>query len=140
MIAEDGSPFFSSRSNRLFRGAIVICALTLGGCFSSSPDEGFIENIEKKPSVPADVLISWAANREAAVNTTGGGYKVSYSTDSTFPAGSTTTLDVPYSSGASAPTSIMVSQLNPGTYYVRITAYTASLQSLPSSRITVTVP
>lgn len=70
------------------------------------------------------VQISWNSNPETAVNQSGGGYMVYYSSNSGFDISDTgvTEIDVPYSSGATAPTSTQV-QLLPGTYYIRIIAY-----------------
>lgn len=70
------------------------------------------------------VNISWDANREAAVNTTGGGYKVYYSTNSGFDITDpgVTEVDVPYAGGASAPTTVAV-QLDRTRYYIRVVAY-----------------
>lgn len=70
------------------------------------------------------VQISWNANPETAVNQSGGGYKVYYSSNSGFNIsdGGVTEIDVPYSSGATAPTLTQV-QFLPGTYYIRIIAY-----------------
>lgn len=70
------------------------------------------------------VQISWNSNPETTVNQSGGGYKVYYSSNSGFNIsdGGVTEIDVPYSSGATAPTSTQV-QLLPGTYYIRIIAY-----------------
>jgi hypothetical protein len=62
------------------------------------------------------VTISWAANREAAVNTTGGGYTVAISGQ--------TPIDVPYVSGTTAPTSTTTTLLS-GSYSVTVTAYSA---------------
>lgn len=70
------------------------------------------------------VQISWNSNPETSVNQSGGGYKVYYSSNSEFNIsdGGVTEIDVPYSSGATAPTSTQV-QFLPGTYYIRIIAY-----------------
>lgn len=72
------------------------------------------------------VKILWNSNPETAVNQSGGGYKVYYSSNSGFNISDNgvTEIDVPYSSGATTPTSILV-QLLPGTYYIRIIAYSA---------------
>ncbi len=69
-----------------------------------------------------NIQISWNGNPETAVNRSGGGYKVYYSTDSSF--NPSTVIDVPYISGVSAPTSILV-PLSPATYYIRVAAYSA---------------
>lgn len=72
------------------------------------------------------IQISWNPNPETAVNRTGGGYKVYYSSNSGFAIsdGGVTEVDAPYSSGATAPTSTQV-RFFPGTYYMRIIAYSA---------------
>jgi hypothetical protein len=73
------------------------------------------------------------------VNRSGGGYRVSIVGQPT--------VDVPYVSGATAPTTTTV-KLAQGTYTVTVVAYaaldaqggTAGSQSAPSGAITVTVP
>jgi len=62
------------------------------------------------------VTISWAANLETAVNRAGGGYTVNISGQPS--------IDVPYVSGPSAPTSVTTS-LFTGTYTVTVVAYSA---------------
>jgi hypothetical protein len=90
--------------------------------------------------VPRTVVLHWTANREAAVNTTGGGYKVYYSQAAGFSIPVADVLDVPYASGSAAPTTASVT-LSPGVYYFRVAAYSA-LNSLSngSSQLTVTIP
>ncbi len=93
-----------------------------------------------RPS-PAEhlVTISWAANRETGVNKAGGGYRVSISGQPT--------IDVPWVSGATAPTSIDVT-LFTGRYTVTVAAYAAldpqggstGSQSAPSQVLAVKVP
>ena len=75
---------------------------------------------------PVSILISWNANPETAINRSGGGYKVYYSNNSGFNPGDggVTEIDVPYDSGVSAPTSLQI-EVDPGTYYIRIAAYSA---------------
>ena len=95
------------------------------------------------------VRVSWAANRETAVNTTGGGYRVHYAPFSGFTpgAGGTFTQDVPYVSGSSAPVSVDLSLSN-GTWFFKIEAYsslnrpgsTGGSSSQPSSQVSVVVP
>ena len=95
------------------------------------------------------VQISWSTNPETAVNRGGGGYKVYYSSTSGFNLsdGDVTEIDVPYISGSTAPTSTQV-QLLPGTYYIRIVAYSAlnapgtinGSSSTATSQITLIVP
>jgi hypothetical protein len=85
------------------------------------------------------VTLAWAPNHEKGVNSTGGGYEISIS--------SQPTINVPYASGPTAPTSA-VTTLQTGTYTVTVRAYaaldvqgggTGSL-SAPSQSLTVNVP
>ena len=90
-------------------------------------------------SSPIPVTLSWDANRESAVNRAGGGYEVSISGQPP--------RDVPFTSGALAPTSIAV-ELVPGTYTVTVRAYaaldpqggTTRTFSAPSPAFTLMVP
>lgn len=92
---------------------VVAFLLTACGSDSSSGD-----------SSKKTVTISWTANKESGVNRSGGGYQIYYSTTSGFDAGSASSVDVPYESGSSAPTSVDI-DLKEGTYYFRIAAYSA---------------
>ena len=91
-----------------------------------------------------NVTVSWTANKEVDVNKTGGGYKIYYSPLSGFAVGDggVTVVDVPYASGASAPTSKVMS-LPSCLYYVRVAGYSAlgggSTSDL-STEVSVTVP
>ena len=78
------------------------------------------------PATNPSIQVSWNASLAIAVNRPGGGYKVYYSTNSGFNPGDggVTEIDVPYSSGVLAPTSVVIS-VSPGTYYIRIVAYSA---------------
>lgn len=63
------------------------------------------------------VTISWTANRESAVNSVGGGYRVSISGQAP--------IDVPYvSPGPLAPTSVTTTLVT-GSYTVTVIAYSA---------------
>jgi hypothetical protein len=85
------------------------------------------------------VTISWAANHERGVNASGGGYKVNVA--------GKPTIDVPYVSGAAAPTSTDLT-LTTGSYAVTVTAYalldaqggSTGSQSAPSQAYTLRVP
>jgi hypothetical protein len=85
------------------------------------------------------VNISWPANREAAVNKAGGGYKVAISGQPL--------IDVPYVSGLAAPTTT-IATLTAGNYSVTVTAYSAlsptggatGSTSVPSATFTFSVP
>ncbi len=98
------------------------------------------------PAATRNVQISWSANNESRVNTTGGGYRVYISTTSGFNITDpgVTVVDVPYVSGSQAPTSTTVTLNSSTTYYVRVVAYSAfpsaNTSSAPSAQITVAVP
>lgn len=77
-------------------------------------------------STSKTILVAWSPNRETAVNTTGGGYKVYYSsTDPLVPVLTSSVVNVPYVSGALAPTTTELTSLTSGTYYVKVVAYSA---------------
>jgi hypothetical protein len=83
--------------------------------------------------------LSWAANREAAVNSAGGGYIVAISGQSA--------VNVAYVSGVTAPTT-MTTTLMSGSYTATVTAYSAIIPpaggtgstSQPSSTFSFSVP
>jgi hypothetical protein len=75
--------------------------------------------------VPRSVVISWNANREKAVNSAGGGYRVYYSTLNNFSTTGASAVSAPYASGSTAPTSAIIPSLPSGTYYYRVVAYSA---------------
>jgi len=89
------------------------------------------------------VNLSWAANREAAVNSAGGGYTVAISGHAP--------IDVPYVSGPAAPTTTAATLMS-GSYSVTVTAYSAlnpttgisgggtGSTSAPSAAFTFSVP
>ena len=101
------------------------------------------------PPTIRNVTISWNANRETAVNTTGGGYKVYYSTTPGFDItdAGVTVIDVPFVAPPRTPTSVSVDLLS-GRYYFRVVAYSALISpwgsggstSTPSAQISVLVP
>ena len=126
---------------------LVLVALILGafGCGggggSSSPPPA-------PPTVSQNknVLISWSANNEIKVNTTGGGYRVYVSATANFNIGDAgvAVVNMPYVSGAAAPTSTTV-LLASGTYYTKVLAYSVfpagqNNTSALSSEISVSVP
>ena len=101
------------------------------------------------PSTIRTVNISWNANRETAVNTTGGGYKVYYSTSAGFAVtdAGVSVMDVPFVVPPRAPTTLVL-QLPSGVYYFRVVAYSAltapwgidGSTSVPSAQISLVVP
>jgi hypothetical protein len=104
-------------------------ALTFAACGGS----------KSTPITSHQVTISWAANHEKGVNSTGGGYKVNVAGKGT--------IDVPYVSGATAPTSTELT-LTTGSYAVTVTGYalldanggSTGSQSPPSQAYTINVP
>jgi hypothetical protein len=95
------------------------------------------------------VMFTWDANREAAVNQPGGGYRLYYSTNSGFALADpgVDMIEVAYVSGALAPTTALL-QLHRTNYYFRVVAYSAltapwgsgGSSSEPSAQVTVLVP
>lgn len=88
------------------------------------------------------IRLSWASNRETAVNREGGGYRVFISRGTTFDRAKATMIPVPYVSGPEAPTSIVVPNTKRGTYSVSIEAYsnsTAAVSNL-SEELALQVP
>ena len=85
------------------------------------------------------VNLSWTANREAAVNSTGGGYIVAISGQAP--------ITVPYVSGAAAPTTLSTTLMS-GSYSATVTAYSALIPpaggtgstSSPSATFSFSVP
>ncbi|BAU50255.1 hypothetical protein SVA_3721 [Sulfurifustis variabilis] len=89
-----------------------------------------------------NVRVSWAPNRETAVNGPGGGYRVYHAPSPDFALdGAEGVVDVPYASGARAPTAAILS-LPSGTHYLKVVAYSTinPTGSGPSAEIAVVVP
>ena len=94
------------------------------------------------------IQVTWAANRENAVNKAGGGYKVYYSRTSGFSLSGASYVDVPYVSGAAAPVTTILSNLIKGTYYIKVVAYSSlntpggsgGTTSSTSTEISINVP
>ena len=94
------------------------------------------------------VDVTWTANREKAVNSAGGGYKVYYSRVSGFDIGTASVVNVPYVSGPAAPVTATLTNLLYGTTYFKVVAYsalnapgtTSGSQSQPSTQFSVSLP
>jgi hypothetical protein len=122
----------SGRANSIL--AVVLIALLLAACGG-----GGGSSAPAPTPTSHTVDISWTANRETAVNTTGGGYIVAVSGQAP--------IDVPWVSGPSAPTTVSTTLLS-GSYTVTVTAYSAlnppggvsGSTSLPSTTYNFTVP
>ena len=87
------------------------------------------------------VKISWEANREKAVNSAGGGYKVYYSQTDGFDISGADSIDVPWVSGQT-PTFTAI-PFTAGTWYIKVVAYSAlggGSVSVPSTQISIAVP
>lgn len=105
---------------------VTVFVISCGGGSSgsdSTSDTG-LDTDTDTPSPKKTATISWTANRESGVNSSGGGYKVYYSKSYLFDASSTESVDVPYVSGATAPTTTDI-ELSEGFYYIKVVAYSA---------------
>jgi hypothetical protein len=117
------------RSTTWKAAVLAGAALVLGACHSTSGP----------PPANHQVTISWQPNHESGVNKAGGGYRVSIDGQQA--------IDVPWVSGATAPTSTEVT-LFTGSHSVTVAAYAAldaqggssGSQSAPSQVLTVSVP
>jgi len=88
---------------------VLLCSITLAACGGGGGGEA------PRPQART-VTVAWDANRETGVNSAGGGYEVSITGQPP--------IDVPYVSGAAAPTSV-ARFLQAGTYLVTVRAYAA---------------
>jgi hypothetical protein len=115
-----------------------LLTLILTGC--SSGGGGDDDNNIVIPIVSM-VTVSWTANREAGVNNIGGGYTLYHSTTPGFSLEGAESVDLPYESGSTAPTSTTLAMLT-GTHYIKIVAYSAlnPAGGPASSQLTVTAP
>lgn len=113
---------------------ILITAACVAGCGGGGGGGG-------GPSAPAGPpTLVWAANHEKGVNSAGGGYQISISGQPP--------INVPYVSGAAAPTSLALTAVPKGTYTVSVRAFaaldasggTTVTFSAPSASIVVNVP
>lgn len=125
--------------SRLYAIATSLVLLLVVGCGGGGGGGGGAPAV----TLPT-VQVSWTENRESAVNTTGGGYRVYFSQTSGFTPGDAgvTVQDAPFVSGPAAPTSTSVS-LASGTYFFRVAAFSAvagGRESTPSAETSVIVP
>lgn len=111
-------------------GLVLVALIALSGCGGDASGS----------ATPAVVQVTWTANREAAVNSAGGGYRVYHSSMAGFDIAAAKVLDLPFVSG-SAPTSTKLT-LPSGTHYIRVVAYSALNPggSAASAEVAVTVP
>jgi hypothetical protein len=98
--------------------------------------------VSEGQSINATVQVTWTANRETAVNSTGGGYKVYFGRTANFDIAGASFVDVPFvAPGPLAPTTATLT-LSSGTNYIKIVAYSAlnPAGSAPSAAVSVNVP
>ena len=99
---------------------LLITPLLFLGCFNGCGGCG-------GSGTSRSVAVSWTANRDATVNTTGGGYAVYYSTSQGFDTSSASSVDVPYVSGSLAPISATLKLASGTTWYIKVVAYGSSV-------------
>lgn len=127
------------RSSNISR--MVVLSVLLAGCGGGGGGGGSPPPPSPPPTLHS-VSLSWQANREAAVNSAGGGYLLSISGQAP--------INCPFSGyvpPCTSPTSVQVS-LYTGSYTVTVAAYSAvngpgsttGSRSAPSVPLTVVVP
>lgn len=125
------------------RGACLLALLSLlAGCSGEGGDGAAAGDSSLAVAGVGNVRASWAPNRETAVNSPGGGYRIYYAPARNFALdGAVGVIDVPYASGALAPTFALLN-LPPGTHYLKVVAYSTlnPTGSEPSAEIAVVVP
>jgi hypothetical protein len=91
---------------------------------------------------PCGITLSWSTSPEGGVNQAGGGYRVyvTNTPDAVLP--NATSVTVAYDQQAGGTPTTAALQLTAGTWYVRITAYSAlnTVGSAPSTALEVAVP
>jgi hypothetical protein len=95
-----------------FCGLAAACFVVLSGCGGDGGGGGG----SGAAGSARTVVVSWAANREQGVNSSGGGYQVTIS--------GRPSINVPYVSGPEAPTTV-TAMLPRGTYVVNVRAFAA---------------
>ena len=146
---ENGGLLKATRNYRLC-GLSSLLLLSVSGCFtpqtsvqsltaSLTSTDPIATSSPLPPSIPGKFTAAWVASHAKGVNTAGGGYKVYYSLSPALD-NSTPFVNVPYVSGAQAPTSVSVTSLVPGKYYLNVVSYSAAnaIGSTPTA-LTVTV-
>ena len=98
--------------------------------------------VSEGQSITATVQVTWTANRETAVNSAGGGYRIYFGRTPNFDIAGASFVDVPFvAPGPLAPT-IATLTLSSGTNYIKVVAYSAlnPAGSAPSAAVSVNVP
>jgi len=109
----------------LFILGSVLTLVLVAGCSGGGGGGGGSPPMTPVTPTIHTVTLSWAPNHETGVNSAGGGYQVSISGQPT--------INVPFTSGLTAPTSTTVSLIT-GTYTVTVRAY-AALDALGGSNV-----
>lgn len=134
----------------------ILCVRSLAACSASTdpaptPSTTPSETAARDCVLPTgakSVTLHWTANRESAVNRTGGGYRVYVCDYSGFSLSRAIVKEVPYVSGLTAPTTLQLTGVDSGNLYVRVVAFsalnapssTAGSASAASSQALVVVP
>lgn len=74
-------------------------------------------------SIGRSVTLKWTASKEKAVNSVGGGYKVTYGLGQID--ANSTTIDIPFRAGSTLQPQTAIKFPSGGTFKVRVTAYSA---------------
>lgn len=125
--------------------ALVCCValvtlLGLTGCGGGGAGGVSASGSGSGSGTTASVQVSWTANRETAVNSPGGGYKVYFSPTPGFNIASANVIDVPFTAGTAQTSTTLT--LASGTHYIKVVAYSALNPggSAPSTEIAIAVP
>ena len=118
---------------------VTISFQACGAGFSALSFSSF-SSTENYSGGGGSVTVNWAANREAAVNSVGGGYRVYY-TQSSALSPTAPSIDILYASGVAMPLTATISGLVAGSYNIYVVAYSAlkTTGSTPSTVVTVNV-
>lgn len=103
---------------------VLALPLTFNACGQGFSASSVLKTKISATGEKSQVVLSWTANRESAVNAAGGGYRVYYSNSSDVSL-SSDSIEVPFESGTLAPTSVGLTGLTSGTHYARVQAFSA---------------
>jgi len=129
--------------NLFIKSFLFVSFVLISGCGSNKNQS----SEDPAPVVTYPMDVAWTANKEMEINSAGGGYRVYYSTATPVSISGANYVDVPFATGAAAPTSVRL-RLPAGSYYLRVAAYSSfnpdglaeGNLSAGSSEVTVTVP
>lgn len=101
---------------------MMVPLFIMTACGGGSPDTFGTSGTSTAPS---SITLTWNANHEKSVNAPGGGYYVYYANAPGVNTQTANMIQVPYVSGALAPTSVSLTNPSSGTYYFRVVAYSS---------------